>query len=212
MDEALGLGAGEGPCSHMKPENWIELQRHPASPSQVVRRIRARVNRSGTRLRIVYCVEGDIELIQVPSRSESVIGFELWRHTCLEAFVAIEGSAAYHEFNFAPSTEWAVYAFSDYRLGSPLTDVGICLKNRVRSTANCLKFEAVIRLDRLSASHPLAALRLGLAAVVETSDGFGYWALHHPAGKPDFHKGESFVLRLEPPKPGRASRTEQRPV
>jgi hypothetical protein len=37
-----------------------------------------------------------------------------------------------------------------------------------------------------------------LAAVVETTRGISYWALHHPADKPDFHHPDSFALRLEP--------------
>src|SRR5690606_15924970 len=42
---------------------------------------------------------------------------QLWRHTCLEVFVAGRGSQGYREFNFSPSGEWAVYDFSAYRAG-----------------------------------------------------------------------------------------------
>ena len=38
-------------------------------------------------------------------------------------------------------------------------------------------------------------LRLGLAAVIEASDGTrSYWALRHPAGQPDFHHADAFAL------------------
>lgn len=38
---------------------------------------------------------------------------------------------------------------------------------------------------------------LGLSAVIEEADGTkSYWALAHPAGKPDFHAAESFALTL----------------
>ena len=38
-----------------------------------------------------------------------------------------------------------------------------------------------------------------LLAVIEAIDGFSYWALRHPADKPDFHNTEGFALLLDPP-------------
>jgi hypothetical protein len=44
---------------------------------------------------------------------------------------------------------------------------------------------------------PLAALRLGLAAVIEDETSrLSYWALSHPAEKPDFHHADSFTVCL----------------
>ena len=40
-----------------------------------------------------------------------------------------------------------------------------------------------------------------LSAVIEASDGLSYWALRHPADKPDFHDADGFALLLEPPGP-----------
>jgi hypothetical protein len=41
-------------------------------------------------------------------------------------------------------------------------------------------------------------LRLGLAAVVEDKARvLSYWALKHPAEKPDFHHSDSFVVELD---------------
>ncbi len=193
------LLAGERPALNVTARNWIDLRCYPATRPTVVREIRARIHRSATELRINYRLEGDVALILLPPRSKPVIGVELWRHTCFEAFVGIEGLAVYHEFNFAPSSEWTVYAFSSYRNGAPLTDETMRPQIAVRSTANRLELDAVIQLDRLSALHPSAALRLGLATVIETSNGLSYWALHHPADKPDFHDPEGFVLQLKPP-------------
>ena len=42
---------------------------------------------------------------------------ELWQHTCFEAFVRASSGSEYYEFNFSPSTQWAVYRFTDYRNG-----------------------------------------------------------------------------------------------
>ena len=41
-------------------------------------------------------------------------------------------------------------------------------------------------------------LRLGLAAVIEDKARvLSYWALKHPAEKPDFHHADSFVVELD---------------
>jgi hypothetical protein len=44
------------------------------------------------------------------------------------------------------------------------------------------------------------ALRLGLSAVIAEADGrMAYWALAHPAGRPDFHHPDCFALDLPAP-------------
>ena len=43
-----------------------------------------------------------------------------------------------------------------------------------------------------------ADLRAGISAVVATKSGeISYWALAHPAGSPDFHHKDCFVLKLD---------------
>ena len=64
--------------------------------------------------------------IRVPPPGVPRIATDLWRHTCFEAFIAVEGLPAYHEFNFAPSGEWAIYAFAGYRDGGPLANEMFC--------------------------------------------------------------------------------------
>jgi hypothetical protein len=125
----------------------------------------------------------------------------LWKHTCFEAFLAEGGQEAYHEFNFAPSLEWAVYSFRGYRNGGPVLDEALRPDIVVRSIGSQLELEGAIRLERLSPAHPHALLRMGLSAVIETSDGFSYWALRHPTDRPDFHNADGFSLVLEPPNP-----------
>lgn len=177
----------------------IDLKCHPSTPTEFVRSIAVLVRRSAGELRMTYRLEGDISRILMPSPTMPRIGVELWRRTCFEAFIAIEGQKEYHEFNFAPSGEWTVYTFSGYRSGGPLADESMRPNIALRSAAGRLELDAVARLDALSDIHPRARLRIGLAAVIEASDGFSYWALHHPAEKPDFHAADGFVLVLEPP-------------
>jgi hypothetical protein len=165
-----------------------------------VRAIEVGVRRSASgELRVTYRLDGDTSRIIVPPPDQGRIDKELWRHTCFEAFIAMEGQPAYHEFNFAPSGEWMVYAFSSYRNGNQVADDIMRPQIAMRSTANLLELDAVVRLDTLSAVHPSARLRMGLSAIVETSEGLSYWALRHSGAKPDFHNADGFSLLLERP-------------
>jgi hypothetical protein len=184
----------------MTAEHWIDLICHPSTQSETVVAIQVLVRRpASAELQVTFRLDGDIPQIRVPSPRVPRIGAELWRHTCFETFIAVEGRTAYHEFNFAPPGEWTVYAFSGYRDGGPVASEIMQPEIAVRSTSNRLEIDGLVRLDTLSAIHPRAPLRIGLSAVIESSDGFSYWALRHPVDKPDFHNAEGFVLKLEPP-------------
>ena len=191
----------------MTVEHWIDLRCHPSTRPETVRAIQVLVRRSASaELQMTFRLDGDIRRIWVPSPGVPRIATQLWRHTCFEAFIAVEGQPAYHEFNFAPSGEWAVYAFCGYRNGGPLANEMMRPHIAVRSTDSRLELDSLVRLDGLSAIHPRASLRVGLSAVIEASDGLSYWALRHPADKPDFHDADGFALLLEPPGPEGRSR------
>ena len=183
----------------MTVEQRLDLTCHPSTHSTAVSAIAVNLRRTvSTGLKLTFRVDGDIPRILLPSPRAPRFTTQLWQHTCFEAFVAVEGQSAYHEFNFAPSGEWTVYSFRGYRDGSPIADEAMNPLVAMRSAEGRLELDATIRLDALSALHPTATLRIGLAAVVEASDGFSYWALRHAADKPDFHDAEGFALRLEP--------------
>ena len=184
----------------MTVEHWINLTRHPSTRAETVRAIQVLVRRSSSaELRMTFRLDGDIPRIRIPSLGASRLGTELWRHTCFEAFIALEGQPSYHEFNFAPSGEWCVYALSSYRNGSPVADEAMRPHIAMRSTDSRLELDAIVRLDALSAIHPRAVLRIGLSAVIEANDEtLSYWALRHPADKPDFHNADGFALIVEP--------------
>jgi hypothetical protein len=184
----------------MTVEHCIDLRCHSSAHSETVRAVEVRIRRSAiAELQMTFRIDGDIRRIRVPPPAVPRIATQLWRHTCFEAFIAVEGQPAYHEFNFAPSGEWAVYAFSGYRNGGPLANEMMRPHIAVRTTDSRLELDALVRLDGLSANHPRASLRIGLSAVIEASDGLSYWALRHPADKPDFHDAAGFSLLLEPP-------------
>lgn len=184
----------------MTVEHWIDLRCHPSTRPETVRAIGVLVRRSArAELEMTFRLDGDIPRIRIPSPVAPRIGMELWRHTCFEAFIAVDGHPAYHEFNFSPSGEWTIHALSGYRSGGPVADETMRPHITVRSTDNRLELDALVRLDSLSATHPCALLRVGLSAVIEASDGLSYWALRHPSDKPDFHNADGFALLIEPP-------------
>jgi hypothetical protein len=142
-------------------------------------------------------VEGDLDAIIVPAAGAPTRVDGLWRHTCFEVFVARRGAREYREFNFAPSAQWAAYAFGDYRAPAPLPPVPPPAI-RAEATTGRLSLTALLG----PGSWPQAetgALEVGLAAVLEASDGtLGYFALRHPAERPDFHDRRAFALTLAP--------------
>jgi hypothetical protein len=186
----------------MTVEHWIDLSCHPSAPTKTVRAIQVLVRRPlSAELELTFRLDGDIPRIQIPPMSAPRFATQLWRHTCFEAFIAVERQPAYHEYNFAPSGEWAVYALRGYRNGGPVANETMRPQIALRSTGSRLELDAVVRLESLSATHPRAVLRIGLSAVIEAIDGHSYWALRHPADKPDFHDADGFSLLLEPPGP-----------
>lgn len=176
----------------------VTLVCHPESRSEAVRSVGARVwRRPGGSLAITYSIEGDLSRLRVPSPRPPRMAHELWKHTCCECFIALKERPGYHEFNFSPSGEWAAYAFAKYREGAPLSDEALNPRIAVRRTAETLELDATIPLERVSPLYGHGALSLALSAVIEERDGtLSFWALEHPAGRPDFHSRESFVLKV----------------
>lgn len=176
----------------------LALTCHPGTPCETVRRIDVEARRTGPdTLELEYVVQGDIARLSIPAGSTPRRADKLWQHTCFEAFVAAMQATGYHEFNFSPSTEWAIYRFSAYREG--MTAVAPVLPPRlsVHRMADRLTFAARIDLESLPELRGSGGLRLGLSAVIEDAQhGLTYWALAHPPGKPDFHHRDGFALTL----------------
>jgi hypothetical protein len=177
------------------------LSSNAGSPDPVIHGLVAKVDASDSAaLALSYTLIGDIHRLLIPVAAAPMHVDGLWRHTCFEAFIGMKGSAAYYEFNFSPSSEWAVYSFRSYRDGAPVDDERLSPEIVVRREAGMIEVDAVVHLDRLGAILPGARFRLGLSAVIEDSDGkLSYWALKHPADKPDFHHPDSFTLELALP-------------
>ena len=172
---------------------------HPDFRSSAPFRIEADAVRSpvgGMELR--FLLTGSVTDLVVPPPAEIGRADGLWRHTCFEAFVGTANGDGYVELNFAPSAEWAAYAFDGYRQGMRPAEVPPPL---IEAMAVREGLELTATVDLSATGLPLdAPWRVGLSAVIEARGGeISYWALAHPSGKPDFHHRDGFVIELPTP-------------
>jgi hypothetical protein len=148
------------------------------------------------KLTLRYELQGDIDKLLIPEPKPLSVADELWQHTCFEAFIAVVEEAPYHEFNFSPSSQWAAYAFDDYR-AKKTWQANHAPAIHFARTDHQLVLTAVISEADLPDNPLNQPYRLGLTAVLETKAGeLSYWALFHPSGKPDFHHRNGFTLSL----------------
>ncbi len=174
----------------------MELLCHPGGSCPAVRRleVQASLGQGGV-LSLRFTLFGNPEALILPSLEPPARRDRLWEHTCCEAFLAVPGEAGYRELNLAPSGAWAAYAFQRYREPGQIPE-DLVPRITVHRLPDRWTLDAELRLPEPQVGRPL---RLALAAVVEQQDGgLSYWALQHPAGRPDFHHPQSFVLALTP--------------
>ena len=158
--------------------------------------------RQAGRLELVWRLAGDLEALVLPDPSPSRRRCDgLWQTTCLEAFWGFAGQNAYWELNLAPSGYWNLYHLSHYR--GPLTPVALAAPPawQIRRTATELEVAVELDLSEVAGGdEPGVAelpLEISLTAVIEqVGQGVSYWALAHTGAEPDFHRRDSFRLRL----------------
>jgi|SRR5579871_3186245 len=174
------------------------LDLHSDSRCAAASRIEAEITReSASRLILDYRLSGRIADLAIPPLARPQRTDDLWRHTCFEAFIKSTDSLGYCEFNLSPSRAWAAYRFSGYRIGmAPALEIDeVIIETRLASDQLALR--AVLDLAGFKDLVPAPLWRVGISAVIEETNGAkSYWALNHPAGKPDFHHLDGFVLDL----------------
>jgi len=177
-------------------DSIIPLLAHPDAPNDGVRRVAAGAEVMGRdSLRFQYVLEADPLRVRIPPPvTDAGRTDKLWAHTCFEAFVGSPESPCYLELNFSPSGQWAAYRFDSYRRGmTPALEAVPRLA--LRRLGETLELQAEVQLDP---GGPGRRLRIALSTVVEDREGrLSYWAVRHPAGRPDFHHPEGFALALE---------------
>jgi hypothetical protein len=165
------------------------LYRHPDAPAGAIHSIDVELERMVGGAVAIFRVRGDISKLVIPPPAGQARADNLWRTTCFELFVAGEG-AAYREYNFSPSGQWAAYEFDDYRSGMRNADARIEME--LYQEKNELQFSIEIR-DEFP--NPV---QVGLTAVIEETNGsISYWSTAFAPGKPDFHAAAVRSLLLD---------------
>ena len=167
----------------------------PLIPSLNVK-ITGRIARRADMLAIRYDLHGPLAELVIPGPAELPSRkHRLWEETCFELFLGIREAPRYWEFNLSPAGPWNVYRFTGYRQGmteeTAVTSLPLSIRRRPDSLSVALELE-IVRI--VGADPPLA---VALAAVIKSRDhGLTYWASAHPGPQPDFHRRDSFLIKL----------------
>ncbi len=174
------------------------LTAHPSTPNDAVRGLGVELRLEEPDILVFrYALHADMARLRVPPPGAGARAENLWKHTCFEAFVASAGESGYHEFNFSPSLDWAVYRFSAYRKGRSPAGIGRAPEISVHRGDGGLELQSALHLGQLTDLCDARHLRVALAAVIEGEDGrLSYWGLRHPHGKPDFHDPNGFIMEF----------------
>lgn len=173
----------------------LTLTPHPACGRAGITRFLARLARQGSQLQATYILQGDIAALALPPLENVRRGRELWRHTCFELFVRAPRDQAYVEYNFVPSGAWAAYRFVAYRADA--ADLELETPPRVQRSGDEQQLKYAVACELPADLAALPQLQANVTAVVESLAGdMSYWALAHPAERPDFHHAGGYVVEL----------------
>ena len=174
----------------------LNLIPHPSTPPAEPLKLWATVDHAAAfgaaaTLNIWFGVGAPASRFVIPEGRDGERRDELWKTTCFEAFLRPAGEERYQEWNFAPSGDWAAYDFSGYREDMAEAPVGAPPYIRMEDNLTWWTLGATIAVPAGQ------KWELGLSAVLEEQDGSkSYWALAHPADKPDFHHRDCFAAKL----------------
>lgn len=171
---------------------------HPSTPNDAVRGLGVWVRAEKSHILVFhYSLAADMSRVRVPPSGVGGPADALWKHTCFEAFVAAADAPGYHEFNFSPSRDWAIYRFSAYREGMSRAEMDGAPQISIRRCDGGLELESAVSLGHLADLRDARHLRVAMAAVIEDDGGgLSYWGLRHAPGKPDFHHPNGFALEV----------------
>ena len=174
-------------------DRHIQLQPFPSNSSLPNIEIDTAISRQNTTLKLSYLLQGNLQQIILPAANSEVTRKDnLWQTTCFEFFIAVFHSRQYWEFNLAPTGDWNVYYFTNYRRGMNLSRSFDRLPFTTKTNNSTYQLEIAINLQSIIAGNTF--LELAVATVIEdTNHNLSYWAITHPGTQADFHRRDSFI-------------------
>jgi hypothetical protein len=145
---------------------------------------------------VQYTLLGAIDQVVIPAPSDAPArSANLWEQTCLEFFLSTRNSPSYWEFNLSPAGHWNIYHFDDYRQGMQEEQAYHALSFSTETEPDAFSLSLKLDLDDII---PVGrVLNVGISAVTQSKDGkITHWALTHPSTQADFHRRESFTIKL----------------
>ena len=157
--------------------------------------IQGAVERTPQTIVLSFLLQGNLSDLVLPDATERTRRDNLWQSTCLELFWAEDGKKNYWELNLAPTGDWNVYAFTDYRTGMHQENRIADPLAQTEHTTDGFSLTATLETGNLHAGR--TPIRVGVSAVLKHHDSrLSYWALAHPEARPDFHAPQAFLLRM----------------
>src|ERR1700674_5692838 len=143
------------------------LTAHPSTPNDAVRSLGVQLRAEEPGILVFrFSLDADMSRVRIPPSGAGGRADALWKHTCFEAFVAPADGPGYHEFNFSPTLNWAIYRFSAYREGMSPAEIGRAPEISVRRGDEGLELQSAVRLGDLAELRDAPYLRIALAAVI----------------------------------------------
>jgi len=166
-----------------------------SSPDSYPEQITGYVQRLGSILTLQVSLIGHLETIIIPTlKPHPGRQDNLWQTTCFEFFIAPQDGLNYWEFNLSPSGDWNCYTFENYRQGMAM-EYGFVPVFETFLSSQALSLHLSLPLAPLIGEGQL--IDLGVTMVVaDTQRGISYWALNHLGTSADFHRRDSFLIRL----------------
>jgi hypothetical protein len=153
------------------------------------------VARRANVLTLSYSLLGDLAAVDIAPSAAPTRQGELWEATCFEFFLGMKNDKQYWEFNLSPAGHWNVYHFDDYRHGIREETAFTAMPFSVQVEPDALSIALKLNLGSMVSASQM--LEMAIATVVKHQDGsLSYWALKHPGKEADFHRRESFMMKL----------------
>jgi hypothetical protein len=181
----------------MKRQNF-SLKPFKKDPSLSIE-INGSIARHNNTLLVYYELAGNLQTIYIPERKQAPSRVKgLWENTCFELFVAAKDSDRYWEINISPSGDWNVFRFDHYegdRCIDNLEEEGLVASfaSATQKNSGLLSVDFEFDLDGIIRENK--SLDIGISAVVKSVQK-SYWALAHCDSVPNFHRRDSFKLKL----------------
>ena len=174
----------------------FSLQPFPQTSPGCACRITGHLARRADTLAIRFALHGRLTQLVIPAPADLPSRRSgLWEETCFEFFLGVKDSPRYWEFNLSPAGPWNVYRFDGYRQRMAEETAFTSLPWRLRRQPDLLLVALELEIERIVAADQ--PLEVGIAAIIKLAGGgLTYWALTHPGPQADFHRRDSFLVKL----------------